>query len=262
MASGASFFVPDGERFASTAHTTGPWSPDHQHAGPPSALLGRALERAVGPDFFIAQIVFAIPRPVPIETLAIEIGEPEGGRRVQRASAIVRAGDSIVMGARCTAIRRAEVELPELPPLSIEAPPPPESLAETPFPFFEIEVGYHTSMEIRVARGGYGHRETAAWLRARIPLLPGEAMSPLQRVLIAADSGNGVSNVLDPKRFLYVNPDLAVHLHREPVDEWICLDAYTTPERHGAGLAHSRLFDRAGPIGHGVQSLLIAPRGG
>lgn len=260
MADSAAFFVPDGEGFASTVHTTGPWSEHHQHAGPPSALLGRALERAVGPDFFIAQVIFAIPRPVPIATLAIETEGPHGGRRVQRAAAILRAGDDVVMEARCTAIRRVEVELPELPPLSVFGPPPPESLAETPFPFFQIEVGYHTAMEIRVSRGGFGHRETAAWMRARIPLVAGETMSPLQRVLVAADSGNGVTNVLDAQRFLFVNPDLAVHLHREPEGEWICLDAYTTPERHGAGLAHSRLWDRAGPIGHGVQTLLVAPR--
>ena len=254
------FYLPAGDGFASTVHTTGPWSPAHQHAGPPAALLGRALERLLGPDFFIAQVVFAIPRPVPIETLSIDTDGPVGGRRVQRATALLRAGDQIVMEARCTGVRRASVELPELPPLALEAPADPESLAETPFPFFTIEVGYHTAMEIRVASGGFGRRETAAWMRPKIPLVAGETLSPLQRVLVAADSGNGVTNVLDPQRFLYVNPDLAVHLHREPAGEWICLDAYTTPEPYGAGLAHSRLFDHQGPIGHAVQSLLVAPR--
>jgi len=42
----------------------------------------------------------------------------------------------------------------------------------------------------------------------RHPLLPGEAPSPLVRVLAAADSGNGVSAALDYRRWLFVNADL------------------------------------------------------
>lgn len=254
------FYHRDGDGFASTVHTTGPWSPRHQHAGPPSALIARALEMAIGDDFLITRVAIDIPRPVPIERLAIEVGEVSGGRRVKRASALMRAGGEVVLEARCTAIVRAAVELPELPGLSVELPPPPDSLAEETFPFFKIEVGYHTSMAIRIAAGGYGHRETTAWMRAKIPLVDGEGWTPLSRVMVAADSGNGVSNVLDPARFVYVNPDLTVHLHREPAGEWVCLDAYTTPEPEGVGLAHSRLFDERGPIGHAVQSLLVAAR--
>jgi hypothetical protein len=255
------FYLPDGDGFVSTDNTVGPWSSAHQHAGPPSALVGRALEAALGPDFFISRVAIDIPRPVPVERLTVEVGEVTGGRRVKRAAAVLRAGEDLVIEARCTAIARSEVELPELPPLSILPPPDPGSLAAAPFPFFKTDVGYHTSMAVRVARGGYGHRETTAWLRATIPLVDGEPWSPLQRVLVAADSGNGVSNVLDPARFVFVNPDLTVCLHREPAGEWICLEAYTTPEPGGVGLAHSRLYDERGPIGHGVQSLLVVARG-
>lgn len=254
------FYTSDGDGFASTDNTVGPWSPAHQHAGPPSALLGRSLEAAVGPDFFITRVAIDIPRPVPIERLSIEVAEVTGSRRVRRATAVMRAAGQVVLAGRCTAILRSDVELPELPPLAVEAPADPGSLEEAPFPFFQTEVGYHTSMAVRVARGGYGHRETAAWLRPKIPLVDGEPWSPLQRVLVVADSGNGVTNVLDPERFVFVNPDLTVQLHREPAGEWVCLDAYTTPEPHGVGLSHSRLFDRRGPIGHAVQSLLVAAR--
>ena len=39
------FYEPlGGGRFRSTAHTAGPWDVRSQHAGPPAALLGRALE--------------------------------------------------------------------------------------------------------------------------------------------------------------------------------------------------------------------------
>ena len=42
------FYQPDDEAdcFHATAWTRGPWSFEHQHGGPPAALLARAVERA------------------------------------------------------------------------------------------------------------------------------------------------------------------------------------------------------------------------
>jgi hypothetical protein len=54
--------------------------------------------------------------------------------------------------------------------------------------------------------------------------------------------------------------ELTVHLHREPVAEWICLDAQTTLSHGGTGIATSVLSDLDGPIGVGAQALLIAQR--
>jgi len=49
MSEPGAFFLPEGDdRFVATELGRGPWSPGHQHAGPPSALLARAIERAVG----------------------------------------------------------------------------------------------------------------------------------------------------------------------------------------------------------------------
>jgi hypothetical protein len=41
------FYLPtaDPDRFAATSRTVGPWDPGSQHAGPPSALLTRQIER-------------------------------------------------------------------------------------------------------------------------------------------------------------------------------------------------------------------------
>jgi hypothetical protein len=79
-------------------------------------------------------------------------------------------------------------------------------------------------------------------------------------VLTAADSGNGISNVLDFDKYLFVNPDLTVVLHRYPAGEWVAMDARTTLGGAGIGVAESTLHDERGPIGHGLQSLFIAAR--
>jgi hypothetical protein len=98
------------------------------------------------------------------------------------------------------------------------------------------------------------------WARMRYPLVPDEKPGPLERVLAVADSGNGVSWELDLGQWHFINPELTVHLHREAVGEWICLDAQTAIAAGGAGLATSVLSDVDGPVGVGAQSLLVAPR--
>jgi hypothetical protein len=98
------------------------------------------------------------------------------------------------------------------------------------------------------------------WGRMRYPLVEGEEPSPLQRVLVVADSGNGASSELDPRAWWFINPELSVHLHREPVGEWVCLDAVTHVSDGGVGLATSVLADEQGAIGVGAQALLVSPR--
>jgi len=116
-------------------------------------------------------------------------------------------------------------------------------------------------MEISFVRGGFVEQGPAvAWMRMLHPLVAGDPIAPLARVLIAADSGNGVSSALDYRRFIFINPDLTVNLHRYPDGEWVCLEAETTVSRRGVGLAVSVLYDRRGPIGRGSQSLLIGER--
>ena len=79
-------------------------------------------------------------------------------------------------------------------------------------------------------------------------------------MLVAADSGNGVSATLDWRSFLFINTDLSVHLHRVPQGEWVCLDAVTLPEAHGVGMSDTKLFDERGPIGRACQTLFVRAR--
>lgn len=259
----AAFFVPDDGDFVATEHAIGPWSPVHLHAGPPTALIGRCIEHSLGgAPYEVARVTAELLRPVPLGRLRVVVGAPTGGKRVRRIEASLYAGDDKVERVVALLFHRHEVTLPTLPPLRTSAIAPPDDLPEAPFPFFLSGVGYHTAMEVRFARGGYYAGDVAAWLRARVPLIAGEETSPLARVLTAADSGNGVSNVLPDADYLFINADLTVSLHRPLAGEWVCLEAYTAAEPHGYGLAQSRLHDTRGPIGHALQSLLVTARTG
>ena len=94
----------------------------------------------------------------------------------------------------------------------------------------------------------------------KIALVEGEEPTPRQRVIVVADSGNGVSNLLDWGRYLFINTELTVHFTREPVGEWVLLDATTQLAEGGTGLASSVLSDRTGPVARGAQALFIATR--
>ena len=114
-------------------------------------------------------------------------------------------------------------------------------------------------MEYRFVTGGFVEQGPATvWMRPRVPLVAGEETSPLERVFIAADSGNGVSAALDWRSTIFINTDLTVHLLREPVGEWVCLDAVTHVD--GLGMADSALYDERGRIGRAVQTLLVRSR--
>lgn len=257
-----SFYVPDGEGFRATELTRGPWDRDSQHAGPPAALLGRALETMPEAEGFqVGRVTYEILRPVPIGPVAIAARVRRPGRRVQLVEAELSAAGEPLMRAAAWLIRVAEVELPaEALAASEPLPGPEEGSGAGFFPTAE-EHGYHTGMEVSFISGGFMEQGPArVWLRMLAPLLAGEEPTPLQRVLIAADVGNGVSSTLDFRRFLFINVELTVHLERLPAGEWVCLDAVTRPQPTGIGIAESELADRAGRIGRAAQTLLVSER--
>ena len=257
------FFETDGERFVPTELTRGPWDPDAQHAGPPAALLGRAIERLGGePDGQVGRVTYEILRPVPIAPLMVEARVLRPGRRVELIEARLGDVEGEVMRGTAWRFRADPVELPP-GVVSEQAPPGPEAGEPTDFFPTGQSVGYHTAMEYRFVAGAFLEPGPATvWMRMRHPLLAGEEPSPLQRVLIAADSGNGVSASLDWRRYLFINVDLTVQLHRLPAGEWVCLDAVTIPEPTGIGLADTALYDERAPIGRATQTLLVGERSG
>jgi hypothetical protein len=253
-----SFYEPLGDgRFRATAHTSGPWDAEFQHAGPPAALLGRGLERCEPRDGFVfARLTYEILRPVPVGEVAVAARVARPGRSVELLEGELTAGAEPVVSVRAWRVRRAAAPTvahdPALPPRPAEATPPPPEL---------YDFGYGQAVELRFAAGGWDQPGPATvWTRLRVPLVPDEEPTGLQRVLAVADSGSGVSAALSFDGWLFINPELTVHLRREPRGEWICLDAETTIAEGGAGLARSTLSDADGVVAHGAQSLLVARR--
>jgi Thioesterase-like superfamily len=264
----AAYLALSARAFSATALTRGPWSPAHQHAGPPIALVCRAILQAASAHGLthIARLTANLWRPIPVgdatdpsHALHLVVTNDYVGKNAGHFSAeLVAHGKEV---ARFTALAQRECEL-SLPANLAGHPPPmapasPEASAPCQFPFADGLPGYGELVEVRAARGRIFDGPCAIWFRLRHPLLDGEAPGPYERVAVAADSGNGISAILDYKRDVFVNSDLTINLLRRPVGEWICVDAKSWLGPMGSGLAESRLFDATGLIGRASQSLSI-----
>lgn len=258
----ASIFEPveDG-RFQATEAALSPWSDQTLHGGPPTMLMAREIERfPTERPMFITRLTVELMRPIGRTPLAVSARMIRPGRKVQLLEASLWSGELEVARATALRIREFEIDVPETP----EAPPhePPEAVEPWSGSWRQGSAYHLDGVEVR---GPKQHEpETGprwAWFRLRLPLVPGEEPTGLQRICAAADFPNGISHVVDPRRTSFVNPDLTVYVNRLPVDGWVLVDARTWLEPTGTGVAEGTLHDRKGRIGRSVQSLVVEPRG-
>ncbi len=255
-------FRRDGDAYLPTAHSRGPWDPGAQHGGAPAALLAEAVSE---PGMHVARLTYDFVGPVPVgEPLVVQTRVVRPGGRLQLVEADLLRDGAPVVRLRAMRLRRGEIAgLPPAPDAEALPGGGPDAAERSDFPLEPPDAqGFHrTAMEIRFGAGtSYGRGPGLAWFRFARPLVDDERPSPLALVAAAADFGNGVSRVLDFERHLFVNTDLTIHLRREPVGEWVMLDARTAVEPTGVGLAASTLYDERGPIGLAAQSLYVAER--
>ena len=278
MEIGEAFYnLGDHGTYLPTQHTEGPWSRQFQHGGPPTALLARAIEqclagdpglargqglaqdqRTAGEQVRIGRMSFDILAPVPMLPLRTTAEVSRPGRRVRRVEATLTAGNAAVITASAWAILPAPVDLP-VDTVPVEAFPPPDGLPPSdPATHPEWKCGFLAATEWRFVYGCYGTPgPAAAWVRPKVALLAGEPLSPVQRVALTADSANGVSAVLDISAWMFVPPELTLHLLRPPAGEWLCLAAQSLVRPGTIGLATATLHDRNGPVARSAQSLLV-----
>lgn len=248
-------------RYESTAATAGPWSPKTQHGGPPSALIGRMMERhAPRPGFRIARITVELIRPVPVADLRVSVRAVRAGARTELLEGEISCEGRSVLLARAWRMIAGPDDTPGLRPEP--GPPPLPALQAPPTMAGAYLDGYISAMEWRFEAGkGF---DTAgpgvAWARQRIPLVAGEQDTPLTRALTAADSSWAVGFELDHVGRLVINTDVTLALHREPAGEWLCMRSATAASPAGSGIALGQLHDLQGDCGRILQTLLVTER--
>jgi hypothetical protein len=264
------YYLPGpGGVFSPTFATESPWSSDAQHGGPPTALLAHAMRTRQHADGMrIARITVEFLGVIPRASLTAETSILRDGRRVRLVEASLLADGKPVALARAWQIATsggsADRRDAGIPVEGLAAEPPPALPDAQPQEYFSEfrHWGYGESIEWRWVRGSYGSAgEAVVWARPRIPLVAGQPMHPLERVLVVADSANGVSSALSPREWLFIPPGVNVTMHRHPDGDWVYLAATSTLSADGLGSTLGILGDRCGPLGSVAQPLLVARQG-
>jgi hypothetical protein len=253
-------------------YTRGPWDPNAQHGGAPAALLMRAFEMTEpDPGLQITRVTYELIKPVPLGELSVSTAVIRPGRRLQLLEGTIATPDGTeVVRARALKVRRAPVASGGEQSVDVEAAEAAGGSLATPASWAGAEEGRFTheqtlfpgdGMEVRFVAGSfYDLGPATAWFRLKVPVVPGETPSPLQRMAAASDFPNGISTELDWTRYLFINPDLTLYVEREPIGDWIALRGAMRIVEGGAGISQAVIYDEHGRVGRSIQSLYVAER--
>ncbi|HTW83928.1 MAG TPA: thioesterase family protein [Candidatus Sulfotelmatobacter sp.] len=249
-------------RFHAGAATASPWGANLQHGSPPTTLLVHALNEAYPrDDVRVARVSSEFLGAIPQGEIEVTTRVVRPGKRIEFLEATLSAGGRDVVRTSIWRIARAPgLHVP--PGVTPADAPPPRPPEATPGAAFGLSGwGYAKSIEWRFVEGGFNALGPAhVWTRVDLPLFPGLAPTPLERLLLIVDSANGISGELPFKEWLFVPPSLSIALAREPRGEWIYMDARTALGDDGGGVTTARLADDDGYLGVATQTLFVEPR--
>ncbi len=251
-------FRVEGDRVTTSPHAAGPWDATMQHGGAPAALVTWVAEQMPAPvPMRVARLTLNLMRPVPVAPLTIEREVLRQGRKIQLCAVRLLADGKEVVRASVLKVRHEAQALPDdvvETPLDIPLPEHCNTLDAA------VLNPFTSGLSVRSARGSLIEpRGAPVWFRIERDIIAGAVVSQAMRAAVAADFCN-TSSPLDFYAWRFLNADLTVSLAREPVGDWILLNAETWIGPDGAGIAAGRLGDRLGYFGRAVQSLVIEKR--
>lgn len=252
--------------YVSTPLANAGWYDEGQHGGALASLIAGHVEKSVPTlgEMEVSRLTVEIFRVIPLVDLRLESEVIRQGKRIQSVEVRVFDPDDVLLSvATLQRLRVADLPLPE------GAGPPAPTLAGpneidgTVGEAWGVGVAdrimfHRHAIEVREVFGGFAEiGPGAVWMRLRRPIVAGEEITPLQRVVATADFSNGVSRGLDYREWVFMNPDLTVHIARYPVGDWVALSAESGYESLGRGVATGTLWDTSGWLGRSTQSLYL-----
>ena len=251
----------DYQVFESTDGTRSNWTPEIQHGSPPLALMTKLIEElAAGSGLRVGRLTLDILGAIPVTTVRVRAWVQRPGARISMMAAEMLARGP---GGRDRAVARvtawllatsdtADAATDRYPPL-VEGP-------AAPVPHSWVGAsGYIETVSWRRQLTAPGE-SNQVWLSPLVSLVDTEEMTDLQRLAMVVDSANGAGAILDPDRFVFMNTDTAVHLHRLPIGADFGVRARGSIGPDGIGVTTAELFDRQGFIGTSAQTLLVQRR--
>lgn len=241
--------------FLPTEAAASPWEADKLSGVAMGGLLAHVIAQEIeGTDMNVARLVIDILGTAPRSETQVNLRVTREGKRLRMVEAEIGGGGRVA--ARATAMLLRDAATPEVPSPLIH--PQPESL---PLSSPSSRPALSQANERRIVYGNPRDPGPGAmWFRTKIPLVAGEAMSPLGRAAMLADMGSAIGSVLSVRDFTFANTDISLHFLRLPRGEWLLIDATTETAGNGHAVVSSSFSDREGVYAHGHQILFVDPR--
>ena len=254
-------FIPEGNLFRATEQAGGPWSQDMLQGSATTGLMVREVERlAETSGFAVRRLTFDLWRPAGLLAYRVESEMLRDGRKAKTMQVRLLAGETEI--GRCTALLTAQGSESPADPFSkaAGADAPPES--GTPPPAFAQKWSrYFQNVSVRLIEGALEQPgPAAAWMRLDVPMVQGEANTPLLQAVQAADFSSGVGQIVDMREWTFINPEISLYFFRPPAGEWILIRSRPRVGAAGAGLTMAGLSDRKGPFAELLQAMTFERR--
>jgi acyl-CoA thioesterase len=238
------------------------WHPHPEAAGPRSGLHGGAISGLLVADMerearelglglpLSASVLFIRPGPLaPLETHTEVLRK--GGRVGVLEATLLADGQVIAKGTASFVVPRPVERTPAVAP----QPYDPADLPHWELPRRPEHKTLFDALDIR--DDGHGTK----WARLLRRLVP--HASPFANLFAVADNGTPfylTAHGLAPFHLAFPNIDLAIHVSRAPIGEWIGVTAQSDWRLEGMGLTESALYDEHGLLGRACQTVVLVPR--
>ena len=256
------FFQIEGTHYVPTPAARGPWNPNSLHGRVIAGLLGAEIERLHGsPEFMPARLtvdMYRLPDLSPVEVVTKVV---RAGNRIRVIDAEFISGGVSAGRATCQLLKRTENPAGNIwKPESWEVPAPADIAPPT-----DGRSGMGGMWAMRRIAGDFGTvGQKRTWMAEVRELVAGRALTPFVRVAVSADFASPFANAGDAG-LEFINSDVTVYLHREPMSEWIGYEVVNHGATDGVAIAECFLYDERGPIGSASCAALaqrrMAPRG-
>ena len=251
------FFRKQNGLFHPTRAGVGPWNASSLHGRLIVGLLGAEIERLHGSaDYIPARLtvdMYRLPDLSPVEVVTRVVKD---GYRIKVIDAEFISGGASAGRATCQLLRRTED-----PPGKVWTRPAWDAPLPADLPPPDDPRGALGGMwKVRPISGGFGsHDVRRVWMAEVREIVEGEPITPFARVAVAADIASPFANAGD-QGLGYINTDVTLYLHREPVSEWVGFEVFNHGATQGVAIGECIVHDEQGPIGSASCTALAQKR--
>jgi hypothetical protein len=245
------FFDKHGDVYQPLPICAGPWDPKSLHGRVVAGLLAAEIERRHGDSALMpARLTVDLYRLPDFSPMRVETQVIRDGRRLRVINAEVFSGDKSAGRASCQMLRvgnEPKGKVWKRDNWSVRSP------AEIDAPSSGGLGGMWHTRPISGAMGSDGPRQ--CWMSEARALIGGEALTPWQRVALAADFASPFANAGNAG-LEFINTDITLYLNRLPSTEWIGFEVVNHQSADGVAIGECYLFDEDGPIGSSTVAAL------